>query len=42
MLDSTLPSGTHRMLGTMITNMLFFCSMLLASGMIRDSIIGRR
>ena len=30
------------MLGTLITNMLFYCSMLLASGMIRDSIIGRR
>jgi hypothetical protein len=30
------------MLGTMITNMLFFCSLLLASGMIRDSIIGRK
>ena len=30
------------MLGTMITNMLLYCSLLLASGLIRDSIIGRK
>jgi hypothetical protein len=42
MVDETLPSGAHRMLGTLITNMMLICSLLLASGMIRDSIIGRR
>jgi hypothetical protein len=30
------------MLGAMITDMLLYCSLLLASGLIRDSIIGRK
>jgi hypothetical protein len=30
------------MLGTLLTNMLLCCSLLMASGMIRDSIVGRR